>query len=229
MMMRRRHRRARQRGVGTMEVLVASVLTIVIALAIMGFFDAQERAYASLSTYASSQNVTRTVVDLMSREIRMSSYDPTQPASAGAFVPYPGPSCPGVEQGLHTAAAQRIRIQQDLSGDGLIASANEDVTYAQVGDEIQRTDNVTNTTITLVENVPSGGFRIRYFDNQSNPVEIVPSGSPAQLTQAQRACVQKVVIEVESVIPDPYPNHPDLHSVVRSGVTIRNRWIASNF
>jgi hypothetical protein len=231
-MTRGRRRRSRQRGAGTMEVLVASVLTIIVALAIMSFFDAQERAYASLSTYASSQNVTRTVVDLMSREIRMSSYDPTDP---GAFVKYPGPSCPGVEQGLAMAMPQLIRIQQDLSGDGLIASANEDVTYAQVGDEIRRTDNIlagtlgAAATVTLVENVPAGGFHIRYFDNQSNPVEIVPAGSPAMLTQAQRACVQKVVIEVESVIPDPYPNHPDLHSVVRSGVTIRNRWIASNF
>jgi hypothetical protein len=225
-MTRAPRRRSRQRGVGTMEVLVASMLTIIVALAIMSFFDAQERAYASLSTYSSSQNVTRTVVDLMSREIRMSSYDPTTP---GALVQYPGPSCPGVEQGLATAMPQLIRIQQDLSGDGLLASANEDVTYAQVGDEIRRTDNVTNTTITLVENVPAGGFHIRYFDSQSNPVEIVPAGSPAMLNQAQRACVQKVVIEVESVIPDPYPNHPDLHSVVRSGVTIRNRWIASNF
>jgi hypothetical protein len=219
-------RRSRQRGMGTMEVLVASMLTIIVALAIMAFFDAQERAYASLSTYASSQNVTRTVVDLMSREIRMSSYDPTTP---GAFVQYPGPSCPGVEQGLAMAMPQLIRIQQDLSGDGLLASANEDVTYAQVGDEIRRTDNVTATTITLVQNVPAGGFRVRYFDNQANPVEIVPAGSPAMLTQAQRACVQKVVIEVESVIPDPYPNHPDLHSVVRSGVTIRNRWISNSF
>jgi len=228
-MRRRPHRRSRQRGVGTMEVLVASVLTLVVALATMGFFDAQERAYASLSTYATSQNVTRTVVDLMSREIRMSSYDPTEPASAGAFVPYPGPTCPGVEQGLHTAMPQQIRIQQDLTGDGLLTAANEDITYAQSGDKIQRTDHATNTTLTLVENVPANGFHVRYFDNQSNPVEIVPAGSPAMLTQVQRACVQKVVIEVESVIPDPYPNSPDLHSVVRTGVTIRNRWIASNF
>jgi len=219
------HRR-RQRGAGTMEVLVAAVLTLITALAIMGFFDAQERAYASLSTYATSQNVTRTVVDLMTREIRMSSYDPTTP---GAFVLSPGPTCPGVEQGLIQAWPQRIRIQQDLSGDGTINVANEDVTYAQSGDEIQRTDNVTNSTVTLVEHVPAGGFRVRYFDSQANPVEIVPSGSPAALTATQRACVQKVVIEIEAVVPDPYPNSPNLHSKVRSGVTIRNRWISSSF
>ena len=211
-----------------MELLVASVLTLIVALATMAFFDAQERAYASLSTYAASQNVTRTVVDLMSREIRMSSYDPTLPASAGAFVPYPGPSCPGVEQGLIVAGPQRIQIEQDLNGSGVIDAANERVTYLQQGNLITRTD-FTGTTITLVENVPANGFHIRYFDNQSNPVELIPAGTPALLTTAQKACVQKVVIEVEAEIPDPYPNSPNLHSVVRSGVTIRNRWISSNF
>ena len=53
-----------------MEVLVASVLTLIVAFAIMAFFDAQERAYASITAYAESQNVTRTVVDLMTRELR---------------------------------------------------------------------------------------------------------------------------------------------------------------
>ena len=55
------------------------------------------------------------------------------------------------------------------------------------------------------------------------------AGLPPALTQTQRACVQKVIIEVEAEISDPYPDKPNLHSFVRSGVTIRNRWIASNF
>jgi hypothetical protein len=222
-------RRRRQRGVGTMEVLVASVLTLIVAFAIMSFFDAQERAYASLTAYADSQTVTRTVVDLMSREIRMSSYDPTTPASAGALALSPGPSCPNVEQGLTVAMPQQIRIKQDLSGDGTINAANEDVTYAQVGNEIRRTDNFTNTTVTLVDHVPANGFQLQYYDNQANPVELVPSGTPAALTSAQRACVQKVAIEVDSEIPDPYPDKPNLHSVVRAGVTIRNRWISTSY
>jgi hypothetical protein len=221
--------RSRQRGFGTTETLCAAVLTLIVTLAISGFFDAQERAYASLSTYASSQNVTRTVVDLMSREIRMSSYDPTLPASGGAFSLSPGPTCPNVEEGLHTAMPQFIRFRQDLDSSGTINAINEDITYQQVNDEIRRTDNFANSTVVLVENVPANGFTIRYFDNQANPVELVPAGTPASLTQTQRACVQKVVIQVESEVPDPYPNSPNLHSAVRTGVTIRNRWITSSF
>ncbi|HWP66293.1 MAG TPA: hypothetical protein VNO26_10310 [Candidatus Limnocylindria bacterium] len=224
-----RRRRRRQRGVGTMEALVASLMTIVIALAIMAFFDAQERAYASLSTYAASQNVTRTVVDLMTREIRMSSYDPTRPPSAGALTLSPGPTCASVEQGLIVAMPQRIQFQQDLNGSGAIDAPNENITYMQVGRTIQRTDHVANTTVTLVEHVPANGFTIRYYDNQANPVEIVPTGTPAALTATQRACVQKIAIEIESVIPDPYPDKPNLHSHVRAGVTIRNRWIQTSF
>ena len=84
-------------------------------------------------------------------------------------------------------------------------------------------------TVTLVENVPANGFRIRYYDNQGTPAELVPGGTPAALTAAQRACVQKVAIQVESEIPDPYPDKPNLHSKVRSGVTIRNRWISTSY
>jgi hypothetical protein len=208
-----------------MEALVAAGLTLVIALAVLGFFDAQQRAYATLSTYAMSQTVTRTVVDLMSREIRMSSYDPTLPRSAGALALSPMPTCPNVEQGLVVAMPQRIQIQQDLTGDGVISAANENIVYEQVGDEIQRTDVVTATTATLVENVPDGGFTLRYFDNQAIPVEIVPGGAPAALTETERACVEKVQIEVAAMIDDPYPNKPDVRSVVRSAVTIRNRTI----
>ena len=205
-----------------MEVLVASVLTLVVAFAIMSFFDAQERAYASISAYAESQNVTRTVVDLMTREIRMSSYDPTSP---GALT-----TLNGVEEGLNVAMPQQIRIQQDLSGDGTINERNEDVSYFQQGNEIRRRDNLNpSIELVLVENVPANGFQIRYFDSQGTPAELTPTGIPAALTQAQRALVQKVVIEVESVIPDPYPDKPNLHSTVRSGVTIRNRWISTSY
>jgi hypothetical protein len=213
-----------------MEVLVASVLTLIVAFAIMSFFDAQERMYASITAYADSQNVTRTVVDLMSREIRMSSYDPTVPSSGGALALSPGPTCPNVEQGLTVAMPQQIRIKQDLSGDGTINERNEDVTYAQVGSEIRRTDNLNPPiTVTLVDHVPANGFQIQYYDSQANPVELVPSGTPAALTSTQRACVQKIAIEVDSEITDPYPNKPNLHSVVRAGVTIRNRWISTSY
>ena len=213
--------RARQHGFGTMEALVASVVTLVVALAILGFFDAQQRAYATMSTYAASQNVTRTVIDIMGREIRMSSYDPL----GTALLAYPGPTCPNVEQGLAIGEQQRIQIQQDLNNSGLIDAASENVIYRQQGDQIQRTDVFTGTTATLVENVPTNGFVIRYYDGQPVPVEIVPGGTPAALTQAQRACVEKVQIEVEALIDDPHPSQPDLHAVVRSAVAIRNRSI----
>lgn len=224
-------RRRRQRGVGTMEVLVASVLTLIVAFAIMSFFDAQERAYASLTVYTDSQNVTRTVVDLMTREIRMSSYDPTTPSSAGALTLSAGASCPGVEQGLAVAMPQQIRIKQDLSGDGTLTDArNEDVTYFQQGNEIRRRDNLNPPIeVTLVDHVPANGFQLKYYDAQATPVEIVPAGTPAALTSDQRACVQKVVIEIDSEIPDPYPDKPNLHSTVRSGVIIRNRWISTSY
>jgi type II secretory pathway component PulJ len=214
-----KRRSARAAGFTTMEALVASTLTIIMALAILGFFDAQQRAYATLSTYAESQTVTRTAVDLIGREIRMASYDPLTTALALS----PGPTCPNEDEGLVVGMSNRIRIQQDLTANGVIDAAGEDVTYAQSGNRIVRTDNVTNSIAVLVENVDANGFVVRYFDGSTPPVEAVPAGTPAALTQDQRACVEKVQLEIHSRIDDPYPTRPDLHSVVRSMVAIRNR------
>jgi Tfp pilus assembly protein PilW len=215
--------RRRQRGFGTMEALVAATLTMIVALAIMGFFDAQQRAYATLSTYAESQHVTRTAIDLLGREIRMASYDPLSSALTVCGPPTCGAT---TREGITEARPQRIRIRQDLTNDGIINAANEDVIYFQQGTTIQRTDVVLIQTVTLVEGVPANGLTIRYFWN-TPMTELVPGGSPSQLTQAQRALVDKVRIQIRSSIANPYPGGEDLNSVVRSTVAVRNRSIGS--
>lgn len=213
-------RRRSQGGFGTMEALVASVLSLLVALAIMSFFDAQQRAYATLSTYSESQNVTRTAIDLMSRELRMASYD----SLGTALTLSPGPTCPSVREGVVVAMPSYLQIKQDLDNSGAIDAANENVIYAQTGNRLVRTDVVQNQALTLVEGVPSNGFNLRYYAGTPS-VEQVPAGTPAQLNQGQRACVDKISIEIDSQIADPYPGKPAVHSSVRSTVAIRNRAI----
>jgi len=196
-------RRPRARGLSTMETLAGMGLTLILLAAVYTFQGAQLKVLRAQNVYADSQNVTRTVIDLMSRELRMATY--------------------GVKQGIIQATPTSIRFQQDLNGDGLIAGAGEDVTYTFADGQITRTDGL-NAPVTLVSNVPSNGFSILYFDGSSTPVQLVPAGSPASLTQAQRDVVIMVRITIQANIPNPNPNvSTPIKSVAESEVAIRNR------
>ena len=196
-------RRPRARGLSTMETLAGMGLTLILLAAVYTFQGAQLKVLRAQNVYADSQNVTRTVIDLMSRELRMATY--------------------GVKQGIIQATPTSIRFQQDLNGDGLIAGAGEDVTYTFADGQITRTDGL-NAPVTLVSNVPSNGFSILYFDGSITPVQLVPAGSPASLTQAQRDIVVMVRITIQANIPNPNPNvSTPIKSVAESEVAIRNR------
>jgi hypothetical protein len=216
-------RRRRSAGFSIMEVLVAGTVSVVVLLGLMAFFDSQQRAYAAVTSYAQSQNVTRTAIDLIGRELRMSSFDPTYTALSLS----PGPTCQDVREGLQLAMPGLVRFQQDLDGDGLLTTAGEDVMYGQVGRQILRWDIGTGGVgVALVTGVPSNGLQFTYFDGAVPPNELVPAGSPPQLTQGQRACVEKVQIRIEAQIDAPHPSLNDLTSIVESGVAIRNRSIS---
>jgi Tfp pilus assembly protein PilW len=220
----RRPRRRRSAGFTLAEILVGASLSLMMLGAIYTFQQGQTRALAAQNAYNDSQNVTRTVIDLMTRELRMATYDPTSP---GALTTSPGPTCPGVEQGIVEATPSTIRFEQDLNGDGAIGAVGESVEYDVLGEELRRADGA-NTPVTLVSGVPAGGFVLRYFDGSNPPVELVPSGSPAALTASQRNCVSKIRITVHANVPNPDPNNPmPLASAAESEVAIRNRSLAN--
>jgi hypothetical protein len=198
-------------------VLAGAALTLVVLAAVATFSRAQSRALLAQNVYAESQTVTRSVIDLLTRELRMATYDPLGTALATS----PGPSCPGVKRGIVEASATKIRFMQDLSGDGLTTGSGEDVTYDVLGDTIRRQEGAA-AAVTLVSGIPAGGFVLRYFDGSNPPVELAPSGSPSVLTGAQRDCVAKIRISVRADLDNPTLNVP-LASVAQSEVAIRNR------
>ena len=213
----------RRSGFSTAELLVASTVSLIGFAALYAVFFAQQKALAVQGAYAEVQTTVRSVLDLMAREIRMASYDPT-----GAALPAaPGPACPGVRRGLADATPTRVRFQQDLNGDGALAGANEDLTYELVGTDLQRTDGAS-APVVLASGLPSGGFVLRYFTGGNPPVELVPAGSPPALSAAQRDCVARVRLTLQATLPNPNPNSPHaLVSQVSSEVAIRSRALGS--
>lgn len=202
------------------EVLVGSALTLIIVGGVYGFYSAQTQALASQRAYARSQDVTRTVIDLLGRELRMATYDPA--GTAIATSP-PGGSCPGVKQGLLVGKLDQIKFVQDLNGDGDVVDEAETLYYYTLGGELRRQDG-NGTAVALVENLDVNGFVLQYYDNSNPPVELVPTGSPPALSAAQRDCVAKVRLTVRSSVENPNPQvSTPLESEGQAEVAIRNR------
>jgi len=215
-------RRRSSRGFSTAEVLAATALTMMLMTALYSVQRAQTSAFAAQNVYAESQNVTRTVIDLMTRELRMATYDP-----GTALTTSPGPTCPGVKQGIVEATPSKLHFRQDLTGDGSLIAAGEDLVYDVLGSELRRTDG-TALPVTIVSGVPAGGLNFRYFDGSNPPNELIPTGTPPALTPSQRDCVTKVRITVRANLTNPDPNNmTPIPSVAESEVAIRNRSLAN--
>ena len=217
--------RRSERGFSLAEVLVGSAVTLMIVGGVYGFYAAQTQALASQRAYARSQDVTRTVIDLLGRELRMATYDP---AGTAITTAPPGGSCPGVKQGLLIGKLDQIKFVQDLNGDGDVVDEAETLYYYTLGGELRRQDG-NGTAVALVENLDVNGFVLQYYDNSNPPVELVPTGSPPALSAAQRDCVAKVRLTVRSSVENPNPQvSTPLESEGQAEVAIRNRSL-SNF
>jgi len=204
-------------------MLAAIPLTLVALATIYVVQQAQVKSLAAQSTYSDSQNTTRTVIDLMGRELRMATYDP------GTAIPTSptGGCAPGVKQGIIEATPTRLHFRQDLNGDGTIAtSGGEDVIYELVSGTIHRTDG-TGASTDLVSGVPTGGLTFLYFDGSNPPLQLVPGGSPPALTSCQRDSVTKVRIQITAQLANPDSHGQPLVSVAESEVAIRNRSLAN--
>jgi hypothetical protein len=201
---------ARAAGFATAEILVGGALALTVLGTIQSFGRVQLGQLASQSVYAESQGITRSVLDLMTRELRMATYQ------------RPMGTC-GYNAGIVEATPTKLHFQQDLDGDGTLTGAGEDVTYQLTGADLTRTEGTGAATV-LVSGIPSTGFGFRYF-NISNPTnEFVPAGTPPALTAAQRDCVAKVRISVTASLRSPNPaSARPIVSAAETEIAIRNR------
>jgi hypothetical protein len=214
-------RRPHARGFSSMEVLAGLGLTLILLAAVYSFQQAQLKAFSTQQVYSDSQNVTRSVIDVMARELRMACYD-----TGTAINKSGGPCAPDVKQGIIEATPTRIHFQQDLNGDNAIGAPGEDVTYDLSNGTIRRTDGLAQPVV-LASGVPTGGLSFLYFDNGNPPVQIGPG---AVLNQCQRDSVGKVRVTVRANLPNPNPRIPTpIASLAESEVAIRNRSLNGNF
>ena len=148
--------RRSDRGFGTVEVLVASAVGLLIVAGFIAFNHFQLHALQDQVSQIEIQTADRNIIDLFAREVRRAGADPT---------------CAKNVTGILEASASSIRIQADLNGNGAVDNTNnEDVTYRynSATNALERLANGTTEVLISFVGIDGSGTGIQYFDSALN-------------------------------------------------------------
>jgi len=141
------------------ELLMAMGIMLVVVTAIISLFTSLNRMYTTQGVAAGVQQVARTGIDIMTRNIRMAGFNPLNINPVG----------------IVQADSNSIRFEYDTNGSGIISTnaigdENEDMAYLLNGNNqlIRQLNGNPNSNQSLVENVSALSFN--YFDEDGETV-----------------------------------------------------------
>jgi len=156
-------RKRSNQGFTLTELLIAMVISGIVAAGIYSTFYSQQKSYLTQEQIAAMQQNLRGAMHILGRDIRMAGYNPTSFATAG----------------IQTAQANSIRFTMDITNDagtgipdGDTGDPNEDITYALVdldgdGDtDLGRNDVNGGGIHQIAENIDALDFV--YLDEDGN-------------------------------------------------------------
>jgi type IV pilus assembly protein PilW len=195
-------------GFTLIEVMVASLLMLVVLATILWTYRFQMFALKAQEVQLDTQQAARSMIDLLTREVRQAGYDPT---------------CAKNFAGIATAKSQLLQLQFDKNGDGAIG-AGESVTYSYDPDLKQIGRSTGAAVVPLVTSLPGNALTFTYYDGDGNL--LWPSWSGASLNATQRAGVRRVQVSLHLERPNPDPrNSSKLSSDFVTNIDLRNRFI----
>jgi len=141
------------------ELVMAMGIMVIVVAAIISLFTSLNRMYTTQGVAAGVQQVARTGIDIMTRNIRMAGFNPLN------ITPI----------GIVTADSNSIRFQYDTNGSGTIdtnavGDDNEDMAYLlnENNQLIRQLNGKPTSNQTLVDNVSALTFN--YFDEDGETV-----------------------------------------------------------
>jgi type IV pilus assembly protein PilW len=160
------------RGMTMVELMITTVVFGIVLAVLNTLFFSSNTMYAKTNERVGLQMNGRTGLSIMTTELRQAGCDPTDIGL----------------QGLLTAAADTIRVQADVNGDGAISTAepSENVTYFFDPATQTLNRNPGSGAAVLVPNVTNAVFS--YLDAANNPL------GPLPLTANQANRVQTVTV-----------------------------------
>jgi len=132
-----------RKGFTIIEMLIAMVISMVVLGSIISVYLMQSKKYDREELLVEMRENIRAGIDMVTRELMNTGYDPTGSAGAGVLL----------------AEDNSVRFTMDLDENGSISGANEDVTYALDGTDLQLTRNGQP----VAENITAVVFT--YYDN----------------------------------------------------------------
>jgi type II secretory pathway component PulJ len=129
------------------ELMLAMGIMMVVITAIISLFTSLNRMYTTQGVAAGVQQVARTGIDIMTRNIRMAGFDPLGTKAAGIFQ----------------ADADNIRFKYDTNGDGTIdTDGDEDIAYRVSNNQLVQEKNGGGISYPMIDHVSDLTFR--YLD-----------------------------------------------------------------
>jgi type IV pilus assembly protein PilW len=137
-------------GFTLLELVVATAISMVILGAIAGTFMTQTKFYNAQEQVNEMQQNARAAMDLLTRDIKLAGYDPTDVAVIG--VAY---------------NASELRVKADLNGDGVINDSSDEhvvYTFDSANKQIKRVYGLVGATPeVLASNIEA--FIFGYLDS----------------------------------------------------------------
>ena len=155
-----------RKGFTIIEMLIAMVISMVVLGSIISVYLMQSKKYDREEYLVEMQENARAGIDMVTRELMNAGYDPTGSADAGVLL----------------AEDNSVRFTMDLDGNGAISGANEDITYALDGTDLQLTRNGQP----VAENITAVVFT--YYDNTNTALSDTPLNS-TDLAKVRRISV----------------------------------------
>jgi type IV pilus assembly protein PilW len=172
--------RRRNPGFTLVEVLISLVIGMVVLAALYAVFTIQNKNFAKQEQMAEMQQIARTAMDSMAREITMAGYDPNK------SLPTPAPA----NAAITAAGATSLSFTSDLNANSALTDANENVTYAFDGANYRITRNTGGGDQPFAENIQ--GLTFTYYD-------------AAGAVTATAADIRRIQISItaRTAMPDP--------------------------
>jgi type IV pilus assembly protein PilW len=142
-------------GFTLIELVLAMGIMLIVVAAIISLFTSLNRMYTTQGVAAGVQQVARTGIDIMTRNLRMAGFNPLNINPVG----------------IVQADSNSIRFEYDTNGSGTIATnGDEDVAYLFNAENKQlvQQKNGDGNRYPLVDNVFDLAFR--YFDENDDMV-----------------------------------------------------------
>ncbi len=174
MVMSRGHITSRE-GFTLVEMVVALALSLVTVGAVYSLYVSELRAQNVREDMLEMQQQARVVIDVVGRELLMAGFDPR-----------------GVNNDVDlsndflgiTYDPGRLIIKADLNGNGLIADANESITFVYDIKTYTLRRNTGGGNQPFGENIES--FLVEYFDQKGNPTVDSTSIQQVKITVTAR-------------------------------------------